>query len=77
MSLLILTERERENRLFSSSSARFFLYDLHPIVMAFFYWPIIFFKTTINESKLIEYSVTKEQEKSFGKKVMMSRCVCV
>jgi hypothetical protein len=40
--------------------------------MVFFYWPIIFFlffKTIINESKLIEYSVSeKKKEKSFGKK---------
>ncbi len=60
----------------------FFLYDLHPIVMMFFYWPIIFFlffKTIINESKLIEYFVTekKKERKILWENIMMSRCVIV
>jgi hypothetical protein len=50
--------------------------------MMFFYWPIIFFlffKTIINESKLIEYFVTekKKERKILWENIMMSRCVIV
>ncbi len=78
MSLLILTERAW--RFFFSSLSFFFIRpssNRNGVFLLANHILFFFFKTIINESKLIEYLVLKK-EKSFGKKPRMSRwCVIV